>query len=231
MPGTSIIFRQRLEEAFQASSFKSYRQASLAADMSEPQVQQIIKGRFDHSKNGPGLFAMKRLAQALGTTLSHLIEEGEVEAPEDPAIFNGTGDTDRPTIDEMMIRHVRGGGHIDAFKGAIEYSDIYRHPDKSETPQIFRIGCKSLLGLRMGTTDRAEVQSEIDHMDIARQKDIKAFHQRVAKNGVALDSVFIDHKLRTRPLHVRAEYSRLGLLVVDQKGCEKILIHCTPIPV
>lgn len=231
MNQAAINFRVKVAHAFEKSHFGSYRKASLAAQMSAPQVQQIIQGRFDNSTTGPGIFAMQRLAKALDVPVGHLLDDDSIDAPKDPGVLNGTAGHG-PSLDAFTQAHWQGGGQLAAFAHLKEYFDLYRLPPSAQaSPQIEKIGRQTLLALRLRTTSASKAQAEFDMLPEEKRANITDFHRQVAQSGIALDNVFFDHRLRTQPVHVRAGYSRLGALVSDPEGQQLVLIYCRPIPV
>ena len=232
MSDISLTFRKLFTRAYESSSFTSYRQLSLSADCSEPLVQQIIKGKFDGSRAGPGVFTLYRLACTLGLSIDSLLQSDLVPPQRDLSVFNDIKGRDPASFDTLMSTHWRGGGRLDAFDHVEDHFDLYAAPDDSEnTPQIRRLGHRSLLAMRLETVDRVVAQRELDLLPEKTKSFTMSFHKQVMTQGICCDNTFLDHKLSTKPVHVRAGYSRLGLRVESPKGEALILIACKPIPV
>ena len=232
MTHISDTFRQRFTRAFESSEFSSYRQLSLQAGCSEPQVQQIIKGKFDGSKAGPGIFTFYRVAKALGRTIDSFLDDDLTPPKADISAFNSPQERDEASFDALMSTHWRGGGMLEAFQNVLECFDLYLPPtDEAFAPKIFRIGSQSLLSLRLETTDLTIAQRELERLRLQVKTETIDFHRKVMKEGIATSNTFLDHKLHSKPVHVRAGYSRLGLKVENRAGKDLVLIACKPIPV
>ncbi|GAA4218545.1 hypothetical protein GCM10022290_09300 [Sagittula marina] len=173
---------------------------------------------------------MVRLADALGTPLHQILKEIDCD-PAGPEDFNQP-QSDGPSVNDFMEAWWRGDRQLAAFDQLQDFFDLYEPPTGTdEAPRIRRLGRKTLFCLRLGTTDRKKAQTELDAMDLRNIAMVRKFHDKTVLDGVAMDTVFLDQRLTTRPLRVRASYLRLGLHVVDQFGNAAVLLHCAPIPV
>lgn len=228
----SYIFKDRFAKAFAESKFTSYRQLSLEAKCSEPQVSQIIKGKFDGSKAGPGIFTLTRLARALGRSLDSFVVDSEQPVVTDLNVFNGVRSREDVTINALLAIHWRSGGRLQAFGKYLEYFDLYKIASaESSSPELYRLGAHTLFSMRIETTDIRVAQRELDRLPLQKRRETMAFHSEVVEKGMAIDNAYIDHRLNTRAVHVRAGYSKLGLTVEGPNGESLVLIACDPIPV
>lgn len=232
MTDKSTLFREKFTRAFQQSKFSSYRQLSLQAGCSEPTVQQIISGKFDGSTSGPGIFTFHRLATALGASMDSFLEDEIVPPQKDLSVFNDPGRNDQSSFDALMATHWRGGGRLEAFADVEGHLDLYLPPkEDSLTPKIKKMGRFSLMSRRLETTDTTIAQREIDRLPLALKREVIDFHSEVIARGIVCGNTFLDHQLTTKPVYVRAGYSRLGLRVEDPSGRTLIAVACKPIPV
>jgi len=232
MTDVSLVFKERFTAAFEKSNFRSFRQLSLKSECSEPLVQQIINGKFDGSRAGPGVFTLFRLASTLGLSLDSLLQSKFYDNSEELAALNDVKGRDPASFDTLMSVHWRSGGRLDGFDHVKEHFDLYRAPtEETITPQIQQIGPKGLLSLRLETTDIRVAQREFDRLSDENKKATTAFHREVMASGIRCDNTFLDHRLHLKPVHVRAGYSRLGLRVEGKDGAPMVLIACKPIPV
>ena len=108
---TSQIFKERMQKAYNKAEHGSMRALSLRAGMSESVVQQILSGKFDNSRTGPGIFAVKRLADAMGLSVAHLVGEDATLTPVRQDILNGSSN-DGDLIGAFTKAHWRGGGRL-----------------------------------------------------------------------------------------------------------------------
>lgn len=232
MQEISIQFRDAFEKAFRNSKFTSYRQLSLASQCSEPQAQQIIKGKFDGSNTGPGIFTMYRLARSLGISLDSFFQADLAPPTKNLDQLNNVHGREPTCYDALMSIHWRSGGRLEAFDEVQESFDLYAAPnDETIKPVIKRIGAEGLLCMRMQTTDISIAQRELDALPPQLRRQVLDFHRRVMTEGMCVENTFLDHRLKSKPVHVRAGYSKLGLRVEGQNDRPYVLLACKPIPV
>jgi transcriptional regulator with XRE-family HTH domain len=232
MPDISVTFRLRVEKAISESKFNSISKVAQTSGLSSPTLQKILRGEFDNSRGGPGVFAMQRLAEALEKPLSYFFDQSVAERNKELGSLNGTSDGHINHIPEFLEAHWRGGKLLEAFDHLVPHFDLYMPPsDVATGPKIVAPGQQTLLSRRIGDCDPLVVQRELDHLPQKTRFEIIDFHRRSMQNDTAVSNSFIDHRLKDRPVHVRAGYSRLGLFVTNQAGKTFILIHCSPIPV
>lgn len=232
MSDITEVFKRRFERAFEKSSFTSKRQLALAAKCSEPVVHQIIKGKFDGSNSGPGIFTFHRLAKALNASIDSFLDTDMSPTKRDVSAFNTPLERDPACFDEMMSLHWKGGGRLEKFAHVEDFFDLWSPPTSdSHTPQIYQLGQHSLFSMRLETTDTTVAQRELNSLPLQVKRSVLDFHNSVMSTGIVCDNTFLDHKLKHMPLHVRAGYSRLGLKVENAAGREFVLICCKPIPV
>lgn len=227
----ALTFRDRFDAAFKNSNIESYSELSRKADLSRPMTCKILNGAYDHSKVGPGIFSVKRLADALNTRVGFLLAEDLATDSSSQNFFNGTS-WQRGMLERLMETHWRGAGRLEAFSDFIEDCDLYEIPtDGQDTPKIKRVGSRTLFAGRLGGTFLRDAQRELDNMPLQTRLDAVAFHRRVLAEGTAIRNSFVDHKMVTRASHVRASNAGLGLLVTDNNEEQSILLHAYPIPV
>lgn len=227
----ALTFKNRFKLAFDQSGTTSYSELSRLAGLSRPMTQKIISGAFDHSTVGPGVFSIKRLADAMGTTVSFLMGEDLASNTETQEFFNGSTRS-KGIFEKLMETHWRGAGRYEAFDKLIEDCDVFHLPEPgSEIPRIKRVGKRTLFAGRLGGPFLSDAQSEINAMSQLTRLDIIKFQNRVVEEGSAIGNTFLDHDMATRPARVRASNSRLGLLVENHQGDRSILLHAMPIPV
>lgn len=227
----ATTFTQRFLIAYDRSDINTYRELARRADISPPIPGLIANGHFDDSKSGPGIFNVKRMADALNTSVGFLLGDDIASKKAEQNILNGT-DRPRGVLENLMEIHWRGAGMIEAFGDAIEDCDVYAVPTEEATrPLITRVGKRTLVAKRLGGPFVKDAQREFEKMSIEKCEDILNFHRRVVKEETAIGNSFLDHKMVTRAAHVRASNARLGLLVNDESGNQSILLHAMPIPV
>ncbi|MBU3035956.1 hypothetical protein [Tritonibacter mobilis] len=226
----ALRFHERFKSAYEQSGFDSYSELSRAAGMSRPVTQKIMSGAFNHSNVGPGIFSTKRLADAMGTSVGYLLGEDLRSDDQSQAFFNGTG-RQKGTIEQLMEIHWRGAGRIEAFDKMLEDCDVYSAPTEEDTtPQIQRVGKRTLFAGRLGGPFVRDAQTELNAFSAEKKADVLEFQRRVVRDGTAIGNSYLDHNLKTRPARVSASNIRLGLLVEDHKGQRSVLIHAAPIP-
>lgn len=227
---TAVAFRERFQAAFEQSSHSSYSELSRAAGMSRPVTQKIISGAFDHSTTGPGVFSVKRMAEALGTSVSFLLSEDVATDDQSQSFFSGTG-RQKSVMERLMETYWRGAGRLEAFDQLIEDCDVYQTPTVDASgPIITRVGKRTLFSGRLGGPFVKDAQSELDGFADDKKADVLHFHRRVMHERTAIGCAFLDHDMVTRPARVSAPNARLGLLVEDHRGRQSILVHAMPIP-
>ena len=227
----SVLFRKRIDEAFKKSGFKSKRQASLNAGMSPPQVGAIIRGEYDQSTSGPGIFAGYRLAKTLGVTVESLLEPHAAYQPKDKSEFNMIK-REEVCVDLIVEEWERGAHKLQALNRLADHFDLYFAPqDDDITPRIARLGKNTLFAMRIKTTDVEVAQRELRVAEPSQRRGMLDFHRKVMAEQMACDCFFADHKLATQPARVRGLSQRLGLLVEGDRGEKLIVIRCAPIPV
>lgn len=223
-------FTERFQSAFKRSGFPSFSELSRAAGMSRPVTQKIYKGGFDYSPNGPGVFGLKRLADAMGTSVSHLLGEDLALDSESQLFFSGAGKA-KGTIEKFMETYWRGAGRIEAFDKLIEDCDIYEVPEEgATTPIIRRVGKRTLFAGRLGGPFVRDAQTELDNFSEEKRLNVVQFHCQAARDKTAIGNSFLEHDLVTRAARVSAPNIRLGLLVKDHHEQYSILLHAAPIP-
>lgn len=223
-------FTKRFNDAFKRSGFSSYSELSRAGGMSRPVTQKIIDGGFDHSPNGPGVFGLKRLADAMGTTIAYLMGEDLTVDTQSQMFFNGAGKS-KGTIEKLMETYWRGAGRYEAFEKLLEDCDVYEIPGEHDiTPTIARVGKRTLFAGRLGGPFKRDAQAELNNFTEQKRLDVVKFHRRVAEEKTAIGNAFLEHDMVTRPARVCSPNIRLGLLVEDHRGHQSILIHAAPIP-
>ena len=226
------VFRDGVKNALEESDFTSCRQLSFAAKGSEPQVQKIVKGFFDESANGPGVFFVYRISRALGVTIDSLF--GELETPTDVDIstFNNWPYSSEVNFNSFIDAHARGAGRLEALDALSDFFDLYAIPlDGAHTPIIKRVGVNSLFGMRLKSTSTIQAQRELNGLSPRVRRNILKIHSEANDRGVICDTFSLDHKMITTPAHVRATYSRLCLAVEGPSGEPLIAVYCQPIPV
>jgi hypothetical protein len=226
----AINFRNRFQTAYHNSHYTSYSHLSREAGLSRPVTQKILGGQFDHSMVGPGIFSLKRLANALETNVGHLLSEDIATEPRTQAFFSGTG-RKKSTMEKLMETHWRGAGRLEAFEQLVEDCDSYEVPhEDTKIPKILSVGKRTLFAGRLGGPFTFDAQSEINAFGTDKHEDMLNFFRRVAKEGTAIGNSFLAHSLVTRPARVSTPNVRLGLLTEDAVGRRSILIHAIPIP-
>jgi hypothetical protein len=227
---TALRFHERFKAAFGQSGFNSYSELSRAAGMSRPVTQKIMSGAFNYSNVGPGVFSIKKLADAMGTSVSFLLGEDLPGDERSQLFFSGAG-RQKGTLERLMEIHWRGAGRLEAFDQMIEDCDIYAVPsDGAMCPKILRVGKRTLFSGRLGGPFLSDAQTELEAFSDEKKRDVLEFHRRTVREGTAIGNSFLDHNLRTRPARVNASNIRLGLLVEDHRGQSSILVHAAPIP-
>ncbi|MFV1591177.1 hypothetical protein VWY73_01255 [Phaeobacter sp. JH20_12] len=225
-----VKFTERFQRAFKRSGFTSFSELSRAGGMSRPVTQKIHCGGFNDSPNGPGIFGLKRLADAMGTSVGHLLGEDIAIDVESQAFFNGAGRS-KGTIERLMETHWRGAGRYEAFDKLIEDCDVYQIPTEGDTaPVITRVGRRTLFAGRLGGPFVRDAQAELNNFPKRKREDVLEFHRKVVRDKTAIGNAFLEHDMVTRPARVCAPNIRLGLLVEDHRGNSLILIHAAPIP-
>lgn len=224
-------FRLRVEQRIKECGSPSHRQVSVDAGMSPPTVGAIVRGEFDASKGGPGVFAMKRLADVLDTSLDYLLVGEDAHQPRDISEFNH-----RPqsgvSADEIFEAYERGARRFSALEPFWDFMDLYAVPDdNADMPQILRLGKSQLFAMRIKSTSVSKAQQELRAASLRERRAIIDFHLRVKRESVVLDSHFVDHQAVTEPVHVRSLSARLGLLVALEDSTQAIAVRCRPIPV
>ncbi|UWQ77377.1 hypothetical protein [Leisingera sp. M658] len=223
-------FTERFQEAYERSGFDSRSELSRAGRMSRPVTQKILKGGFRNSPNGPGIFGLKRLADAMGTGVGYLLGEDLAPDTTSQLFFNGAGKS-KGTIERLMETHWRGAGRYEAFDKLLEDCDVYEVPkEDATTPIITRVGKRTLFAGRLGGPFLRDAQAELDKFSEEKRMDVVNFHRQVAQNNTTIGNSFLEHDLVTRPVRVCAPNIRLGLLVHDHRGQPSVLVHAAPIP-
>ena len=226
----AITLRTRIKDAFERSELPSYSALSRAAGMSRPVAQKLLAGQFDNSKDGPGVFSVKRMANALGTTVGHLLGEDLSSDIISQSFFTGTN-RKKSVIEKLMETYWRGAGRYEAFDPLIEDCDVYSIPNADDlAPQIVRVGKRTLFAGRLGGPFQRDAQREIDQFAAEKKQDVLEFFGRVLREKTAIGNAFLDHNMVTRPARVSASNVRLGLLTQTAQGQQQILLHTLPIP-
>lgn len=226
-----INLRTRLKDLIETSEYESHRAVSQMAGLSHPQVSSIIRGDFDGKSGGPGVFGIHRLAQVLGTTVDYLLSDEPAETVNDIGDFNRIPRED-VTFDRFLEDYERGGRTLAGLSHLKDHFDLYAVPDeRAEMPKLLRLGRATLFAMRIGSTDISRGQREIRAASLAERSSMLEMHRRVDREGIVADTHFADHKAVTRPLHVRALSSRLGLKVDLPGGSHAVALRCAPIPV
>ena len=228
---TAVVFRERLAAAVDASGIPSHRKASELAGLSAPQVGAILRGEYDTSRAGPGVFGMHRLASQLGVTLDDLLAPADAHEPSDVSEFNSIP-REEVNIDMFVECYERGGRRLEAIEHLHEHFDLYKAPtEEASVPILERLGRQTLFAMRIRTTNRTTGQRELNAVTPGERRMILAFHRRVMTESIVLDCAFANHKAVSQPVHVRALSSRLGLLVTAPSGQRYVAVRCAPIPV
>lgn len=224
-------FRRGLQNAYELSEIESLRQVSALAGMSAPQVASILRGDFDESRSGPGVFGVYRMAKTLGVTIDELFEGEPARVPDGYSEFNQISRTD-VCVDTLVEAFERSGHRLEGLDRFSEHFDTY-YPSKVDAivPKLRSLGRQTLFAMRIKTTSVSVGQRELIAATPQERRKILDFHAKVQAEGMALDCSFTDHKAVSQPIHVRAVTSRLGLLCHDQNGNKVIVIRCAPIPV
>lgn len=223
-------FTERFQQAYKSSGYTSFSELSRAAGMSRPVTQKIHSGAFDHAANGPGVFGLKRLADAMGTCVGYLLGEDLAIDSQSQLFFNGAGKA-KGTIEKLMETYWRGAGRLEAFDKLIEDCDLYDVPEDGATaPKITRVGKRTLFAGRLGGPFVRDAQTELNNFSEEKRRNVIEFHRQVERDKTSIGNSFLEHDLVTRPARVSAPNIRLGLLVVDHREQQSILIHAAPIP-
>lgn len=231
--GINNLFKLRFKESFSQSNYTSMTQCSVDAGCSPPTVSQILSGKFDDSRPGPGFFAMSRLSKALETPIGYWAGQSAISPSVARNILNGThllGENGPPTIEEFCRTYVRGGKRLSAFNQYASYFDVYDLPDdKRRAIQISQMGSASLFSIRMGGTNIKDAQTELDAAPAPLREAFYGAHKRAYDLGIFTEVFSLDRELETRPAHIKTDYTRTGARVIDDDGREKIIIYCIAI--
>lgn len=234
----AVTFRERLNQAFEASKFSSHRDLSLASGWSETRINRILTGQFDHSKDGPGFFGMVRVCQQLGITTDYLsgIQKWRQSNPGttmDAVTFlqSVSEEYSPPSLKSLIRAYVRSGKRVEAFAPYLDYCDIYEIPDTSTRKVVVRsVGSKSLAAMRMGEGSPVIMQEAYDRAPIEFQEQIFTAHQRAYEAGMAVEPDAIDQRMENKPIHVKIDFLRLTMRLSDADGKECMLNYCELIP-
>ncbi|MGR3813429.1 MAG: hypothetical protein ACU0AU_05005 [Cognatishimia activa] len=234
-----VRFRERLEEAFKDSPFTSYRQLSVASDLSVSRIHRLLSGQHDNSKDGPGFFSVIRICENLGITpdfLAGISEKWKNATPGQTMeaitlIDSLTKSFDRPTTKELARLYMRSGQRIEAFEQYMDYFDVYEALDfESRRVKIRSVGDKSLSTIRMGKSSEVILQDAYDNASPEFQEKIFAGHERGWNSGFLCEVDSINERVPNRPVHVKIDFLRVAMRVTDAEGSETLLIFCELLP-
>ena len=198
----------------------------------------------DRSAVGPGMFAMKRIAECLSVSLDTLaLRDGEELARVNNAYNSRLTDaidhsitaanaqmTERgaaPTASSLLRRHVRGGGRIEAFDDILQYCDVYWAPDSKDSEvRIKSVGEFSLASMTMGTANADVLSTALNKTPALAQK-VNGDHLRAIECGPYTSAEYLDNQMPNRPVRVRIDYLRTILPVTDADGQLFVITHAT----
>jgi transcriptional regulator with XRE-family HTH domain len=206
-------FNSRFKLAYEKSQASSLRSLAKMSGNSPAMMNKIANGDYSQN-NGPGLFAIHRLADAMGVTLDDLVPLYQ-----------------RPTIQEFIDCHPgidTPNVSIDAFSRLLPHCDVYHRPENGIT-SIKRTGPESLVRRKTGLSDPALIQSEYLSWSAARRKRIFERQERAWEQAVLAELDFFNEMSSVLNKQYRIPFW-LGICrAVDVDGEEVLIIFCEAI--
>ena len=231
-------FRDRLRTAISNSEDYQGKIQRLAGDagLGEKTLYNMLNDeRLDRSNTGPGLFAMSRVANLLGTSLDHLAGSAppSITPPQRPdlkghvaaAIDAQATTRDALSVDALLKTHVRSGGHLEAFLPWIETCDQYAPCSPTDSGiRVLRVGKSSLAALTMQTSEVDALQTALSSVqdDELKAKWITDY-SLATDRGSLVSSETLDVQMPNKPVRVRMDFLRTLLRVSDSEGATSIL--------
>lgn len=212
----AIAFRDRFLRAYEASTFKSIRQLSLASGFSESHLHKIANGAYDNSTSGPGCFGLARVALSLNTSPDHLLGF-QRSAP--PRLNEG------PSTARMFRCYLDSGARMEGFQEMMNFCDVYSKPRDGLT-HLEKVGRLSLLAQTSKIIDPEILQREFEAAEPELREAVFEGQLRAWNAGALAEPYFMNRRLVSRALHVRLPFIRVACRVSTLSGEEKLLIFC-----
>jgi hypothetical protein len=233
-------FRERLKAAIDKSKYKgSYRALSIEAGLGERTIANLIaKSDLDISRNGPGLFAMSRVADCLDVSLDYLAgrQSSQADGLRNSIMRIAGGARGQlveeglaPTPDALQRLYVRSGGLLSAFEPVLQFCDRYElvPPDAGHV-SVISVGKESLAAITMGSKDRDALQKALsDVPDPAFREKLVKDHNEAQQRGCLTTVERLDVQMPNRPVRVRMDYIRVLMCVEGQNGNREILAYAS----
>lgn len=205
-------FRHRFNKARGRVGISLAQLARLSTN-SPTKLQDISNGKFDHSKDGPGIFGIQRTTRHLQVTLNDLVP------PEIPS---------RPGINKFLSRFEGKDTPISRFADLLDFCDIYKKPEGGAS-QIDQIGSKSLLVIASGISDPALLQIAYEQWPLSRRKKIYNRQALAWDRGHIVDSEIYDASYAENYLRPAFSLLLAACRVRDLTGLPRLLIYAEPI--
>lgn len=204
--------KKRFRSAFNASPYKSLRQLSEDSDCNPAQAGKIIRGGFDGSSDGPGLFSCYRLAESLGVGLSDIL----------PPKHTSIG---RPGVSAFFARYNRNNPRLEDFRDLLEFCDVFAEPKKGKSKILF-LGRYSLLALKTDISDPAIHQAEYDSWSRERRTRIYQWQRRAWEIGALAEPEDFTGDYRSADRSIQTLILRAACRVLDDNLKPRLLVYC-----
>ncbi|MEP1521984.1 hypothetical protein [Ascidiaceihabitans sp.] len=238
-----IGFRIRLKAAiersptYQGNIWKLSEDAGLGR---KTVYNMVTDKKLDHSKTGPGVFGLSRVASLLDVSLDYLmgaVPSLTAKQPQSNSVALAThalealsrqsdGDEFELSADFLLRLHKKSGGRIEAFAPYLDRCDQYQPPKPNERfPIVTSVGARSLSSLTLGTSSVELLQSGFASLDDEELLSETMSDYRQAVETRAVSAVISrDLPMPNQPVWIKMDILRTLLLVETAEGEQSLLL-------
>lgn len=220
MNSLPLCFRNNFISAYQSSGFRSYRSLSHAAGTSSSRVQKIVRGDFDDSNVGPGIFTIDRMCKQLNVTPNDLLGYQRAANDKGMAIRSGM-----PSIEKLVSLYSSSRANLASFTEFERFLQVYDEP-KDGNIHLVRSGELSLAARAAGTNETDFLQDQYFLFTKETKQAIYTGQRRAWDNGIGLEVLQLDHDMPDQDRRAKFSFMRAAFRLSRPDGEDHLAVYC-----